>query len=165
MTKPVYINATADLLDGWVGRVEARFQCSARAAYEQAISTGRLIYPPDDDVTPTEAWVKPDSIADEEGAAYDPGQHWLDPMWLGDIRLNLRIPSVMDRCARVLAARVGLDVGATAPQWVQIGDGLWRLLVVDYDEHGSLLPTWWAFNRPATDPAEAMRLALEATND
>lgn len=126
--EPVHIEATEDLLDGWVGPVEYL-----------------------------------------RGGGGDP--LWVCGVFQGgptaNIRLNLRIPSVMDRAARVLAARVGLEVGATAPRWYMAVDGAWVLdsgpfdaYFVDDEEEDCTQVLGISTVR---DPAEAMRLALEAT--
>lgn len=116
--EPIYIAATEDFLDGWVGPVEEQIGAKWR----------RLVY----------------------GGSH---RGWIDEM---PYRLNLRIPSVMDRAARVLAARVGLECGATAPGWKSTRRG-W-CLIAENARH-----RYFDVDLSIADPAEAMRLALEAT--
>ena len=78
---------------------------------------------------------------------------------------DLRRPAAMDAAARVLAARVGLVCGPTAPVWscspdgagYYTSDGVWT---GGYCWYLSVPDDCWSGGNLVTDPAEAMALAL-----
>lgn len=148
-----YIKATAELLDGWVGPVES-FVTHECEWCEDMIGADAHLYTMGVDAEDQWAWTEGNGI-----------------------RLDLRIPQVRDRVARVLAERLGAPVGATAPEWMRDPDGTWWLALshehigahvffdpeapAGYDDEGGSGHKVEGL-RNVTDPALALAMAWRA---